>query len=288
MKKNPALLKTFARFLLIIVLGAIVFALIIVVLGGGFGRKEASLKSPGDQSVLLFAHRGSGNYFPENSIKAFDAAIASGFKAIETDIRLSADDSLVIFHDENCKRLLGIDTPLNALSFRDLKQYHILFNGVPSASAVITVDDLFNKMDGQLVVYLDVKLHDLRTAEKVAAIIARRRLESTTLVANSNLLFIAWLEYMHPEINTVLEGFTPGKEWLYTLIPKKLKPDFLASFAGDVNPDHMEWIRSQGLSDRRIGYGVNKENFHQAIDAGFQKLIMDFDSTLQDEISRYR
>jgi hypothetical protein len=181
-----------------------------------------------------------------------------------------------------------MDTPVHTLPSDFLKHQHILFNGMPSASTVFSLDDLFRIMKDRMVIYLDVKMHDTKTAEKISDLIRKYHLESTTIVANSNLLFISWIEFKHPEINTVLEGFTPGKEWLYTMIPKKFKPDFLASFAEDVNTEHMDWIRSNGLSDRRIVYGVNKENFRQTINAGIQKLIMDFDSTLQEEVIKYR
>jgi len=281
-------LKTAVRILWITIICVIIFAAILIIAGGGFGNKEGDgLHFQGNQSILLFAHRGSGNYFPENSMAGFKAAMTSGFKAIETDIRLSKDDSLVIFHDENCMRLIGIDTTVYSLSFAELKQSHILFNGSPSASTVLMLEDLFRSVKDTIVIYLDVKLHDTRMASKIVSLIKVHHLESSTIVANSNMFFIAWIEFLHPEINTVLEGFTPGKEWVYNLIPKKFKPDFLASFAEDVNAPHMDWIRSNGLTDRRIVYGVNKENYRQALDAGIQKMIIDYDSTLQDEVLKY-
>jgi glycerophosphoryl diester phosphodiesterase len=213
--------------------------------------------------------------------------MSSGFKAVETDIRLSEDDSLVIFHDENCMRLLGIDTTICSLSSSKLKQSHILFNGVPSASTVLMLEDLFRSMGDTIVIYLDVKLHDARMASKIVSLIKSYHLETSTIVANSNMFFIAWIEFLHPEINTVLEGFTPGKEWIYTVIPKKFKPDFLASFAVDVNARHLDWLRNNELIERRIVYGVNRQNYNQALDAGIRKMVMDYDSTLQKEILKY-
>jgi len=281
-------LRTLLRYFLIAILSALVLAAILYFVWGGPGRREANLQFPGNQSLLLFAHRGLGNYFPENSMEGFEAALSSGFKAIETDIRLSADDTLVIFHDENCLRLLGVDTPLHTLSTAILKESRIVYNGAPSSSKVMTVDDFFGSIKDRLVVYLDVKPHDKRTAEKISALILKHHLESSTIVANSNMLFIASIENMHPEINTVLEGFTPGKEWIYNLLPKNLKPDFLASFEKDVNAEHMDWFSGKKIIDRKIVYGVDKENFRQAINAGVQKIVMDFDSTLREEIIKYR
>jgi glycerophosphoryl diester phosphodiesterase len=218
----------------------------------------------------------------------FEAAITTGFKAIETDIRLTADDTLVIFHDENCLRLLGTDTSVHSFSASELKHRRILFNGAQSSSNVLMLEDLFKIINNKLVIYLDVKLHDRSMAEKIAALIKKYHLETSTIVANSNMFFIAWMEYQYPEINTVLEGFTPGKEWIYSLIPKKFKPDYLSSFAEDVNAGQMEWLRQNDLTSQRIVYGVNSGNFRQTLDAGIQKIIMDYDSTLQAEIIKYR
>ena len=54
-----------------------------------------------------FAHRGlHGAGVPENSMAAFRAAIAAG-AGIECDVRLSADDVPMVFHDSDLKRLCG-------------------------------------------------------------------------------------------------------------------------------------------------------------------------------------
>lgn len=50
--------------------------------------------------MLLLAHRGYHADFPENTLPAFEAAVALGADGIETDVRLSADGLPVLFHDE--------------------------------------------------------------------------------------------------------------------------------------------------------------------------------------------
>lgn len=49
--------------------------------------------------MLLLAHRGHHQRYPENTIAAFEAAIACGVDGIETDVRLSADGLPILFHD---------------------------------------------------------------------------------------------------------------------------------------------------------------------------------------------
>lgn len=45
------------------------------------------------------AHRGDHRAYPENTLQAFEAARRTGFQGIETDVRLSAKQELILFHD---------------------------------------------------------------------------------------------------------------------------------------------------------------------------------------------
>jgi glycerophosphoryl diester phosphodiesterase len=48
---------------------------------------------------LICAHRGASVDLPDNSVAAFEAAIAAGADLVETDIRRGADGTLVLSHD---------------------------------------------------------------------------------------------------------------------------------------------------------------------------------------------
>jgi glycerophosphoryl diester phosphodiesterase len=49
--------------------------------------------------MLILSHRGYHTQAPENTLAAFEAAIALGVDGIETDIRLSRDQGPILFHD---------------------------------------------------------------------------------------------------------------------------------------------------------------------------------------------
>lgn len=53
---------------------------------------------------LIFAHRGSSAHAPENTLAAFELAVAQGTPAIELDTKLSADGQVVVFHDATVER----------------------------------------------------------------------------------------------------------------------------------------------------------------------------------------
>lgn len=73
------------------------------------------------------AHRGLHNIdkgIPENSLAAFKAAADKGFP-IELDVHLSKDGRIVVFHDNNLKRMTGIDKKINELGYDEIKDLRL-------------------------------------------------------------------------------------------------------------------------------------------------------------------
>ena len=56
---------------------------------------------------VCIAHRGAASLAPENTLEAYRTAHASGLRLLEQDVRLLADGTLVVMHDERVDRLTG-------------------------------------------------------------------------------------------------------------------------------------------------------------------------------------
>lgn len=54
--------------------------------------------------TLICAHRGASLDAPENTLRAFEEARRQGAAMIELDVQLSADDALIVFHDDTLGR----------------------------------------------------------------------------------------------------------------------------------------------------------------------------------------
>jgi glycerophosphoryl diester phosphodiesterase len=75
------------------------------------------------------AHRGAGRHAPENTLAAFRAGAAQGFRMFECDVKLSADDVPFLLHDSALERTTsGLGTagerPWTALSQLDAGGWH--------------------------------------------------------------------------------------------------------------------------------------------------------------------
>lgn len=70
---------------------------------------------------LVIAHRGGKGLWPENSLFAFERAVALGVDMLEMDLHLSADGEMVVIHDATLDRTTNGQGPVAALSLQHLQ-----------------------------------------------------------------------------------------------------------------------------------------------------------------------
>lgn len=100
------------------------------------------------------AHRGlhQGDQVPENSLAAFEAAIAT-HHPIELDIQLLADGHLAVFHDQALERLTGEQGYITEQTLHTLSRFR-LFNtdqSIPSLAEALAL------IQGQVPVLVEIK-----------------------------------------------------------------------------------------------------------------------------------
>ena len=55
--------------------------------------------------MINYAHRGASDYAPENTLSAFYLGLLQGANGIETDVQMTKDGQLVLFHDDTLERV---------------------------------------------------------------------------------------------------------------------------------------------------------------------------------------
>lgn len=92
----------------------------------------------------IIAHRGIYDNIkvPENSIKAFKKAIDLNYP-FELDVQMTSDGEIVVFHDDNLKRLTGIDKNLSDCSYEEVKNLKLnnTFNHIPLFEDVLKLNN---------------------------------------------------------------------------------------------------------------------------------------------------
>ena len=252
----------------------------------GFNKDEEKNLVFSSTNKMLFAHRGLAE-FAENSWQGFKQSQTVGFNSIECDVQFTKDNKLIIFHDKNAKRLLGIEKNIEDLMWSQIEAKAIIHNNEISEQYVLSLDELLRLSSDFQYLYLDFKTTNKTIADSLLVLMQIHQAYERVLIADANILFLAYLKHKMPQIKTVLEGFNKGKEWTYYLIPSSLKPDYFASFFSEVDDKHIQFLNEQNLMPRKVVYGINKSNYQQAIDMGLMHLIIDYDSSLSSQITAY-
>ncbi len=88
----------------------------------------------------------------ENTLAAADAAIAHDF-AIECDVRVTADDRVVVFHDATLERLTDAGGRVDKIQLDDLRTAR--FRG--GTGHIPTLDELLRLVDGRVPLIVELK-----------------------------------------------------------------------------------------------------------------------------------
>lgn len=100
------------------------------------------------------AHRGIHNNenIPENSLSAFRQAVESDY-GIELDVQFTKDRRLVVFHDDDLKRMCGDERKVLDLTYDELSELRLL----ETDEKIPTLREVLDLVDGRVPIIIEMK-----------------------------------------------------------------------------------------------------------------------------------
>ncbi len=105
---------------------------------------------------LVFAHRGANSFAPENSMGAFRKALELGCDGIELDVRLTADEQVIVFHDRFTQRMTGIPGKVRKMELEEIRHLLLHQNDFPPEK-IPTLTEVLETLGRQLKIIIDIK-----------------------------------------------------------------------------------------------------------------------------------
>jgi glycerophosphoryl diester phosphodiesterase len=102
---------------------------------------------------LVVAHRGASVAQPENTLAAFEAAVATGAEILELDVRLSADGVPVVVHDPDVARSTNGHGLVHEMTLRELKE----LDAAPGSAEIPTLGEVLDLATGRVGIDLEIK-----------------------------------------------------------------------------------------------------------------------------------
>ena len=145
-----------------------------------------------------FAHRGLyalDQSVPENSLAAFEAAIAKGV-GIELDVQASADLELYVFHDDALKRMCGVEGLLEEESADALNALRLSATDQP----IPHLSDVLDLVKGQVPLLVEIKTTTRRFETVTAVLGVLKTYEGPVAVCSFDPLILLQLKALNPFI----------------------------------------------------------------------------------------
>ena len=123
-----------------------------------------------DAGFEIIAHRGASASAPENTLSSFECAVEQGAQAIELDVRLSSDQQIVVFHDDQLDKKTDLEGRVRHYPVEVLEKVDLLpwfekargpFEGgrarLEADTCIPTLEKVFQRLDGRVRYHIELK-----------------------------------------------------------------------------------------------------------------------------------
>jgi len=121
---------------------------------------------------VIFAHRGASAHAPENTLAAFELALAQKADAIELDVKLSADGQVVVIHDPTVDRTTGSHGRVKDLSLAQLRSLDAgsFFSEKYKGEKIPTLEEVFETVGKHTFINVELTNYNTRHDQLVETV----------------------------------------------------------------------------------------------------------------------
>lgn len=213
------------------------------------GRRSRGARLWRRDRPRVWAHRGASAHATENTLAAFAAAVAHGADGIELDVLTCATGEVVVFHDDDLRRLAGRPERIGELSWSELAKVELV-----GGQRIPRLEDALVAA-GTLEVNVELKAvrpgwpSPLPSA--TAAAIARVRADDRVLISSFDPVLLVQLHLAAPHL--------PLAFLFDAKLPRPLRAVTVGMLAGAsaLHPEHVLCTAESVAEWHRRGFAVN-------------------------------
>jgi glycerophosphoryl diester phosphodiesterase len=204
-----------------------------------------------ESAPRAIAHRGASQRAPENTVRAFLAAVSLGADAIELDAKLTRDGAVVVHHDQTLDRTTTGKGPLGRRRLDELEGLDagIRFGIEYAGERIPTLRQVFEAL-GESTLY-DIELSNYRQPfnrlpAAVLGIIAEFGFEDRVLLSSFNPVALRRAKEHRPEIPRALLLMRREPWWMRRMLGAAPLVEIVQIEDGLAGPGVIDAIRGAG------------------------------------------
>lgn len=204
------------------------------------------------QRPIIFAHRGSSAYAPENTLAAFELAIKQNAPAIELDATLTKDQKVVVFHDSNTERITGYKGNINQMTLAAIKELDAgsYFDSSFEGEKIPTLEEVFDLVGNKVLINIELKNYASpfdALPQTVAHLVEKWKMHQNVFFSSFNPIALVKIRKFLPDIPIGLLALDGKQGWLArSRIGELCKYQAIHPYYQDVNAKFVDIHHKKG------------------------------------------
>ncbi len=210
---------------------------------------------------LVMGHRGAPDDAPENTLASFTLASMQGAEVLETDLRFTRDNVILLIHDATVDRTTDGTGAVSEMTLAEIKKLHTRPSkpGQPPGAAPPTLEELLQITRGETPLALELKddrFLNPRAAMQLIDLLARYNALDTTVLVSFSLARMQTFRPLAPALRIGMITMSNP----FPLFPTEFVGPFFPILLA--NPLYVWWARRLGkivcpldpAPEPRLGY----------------------------------
>lgn len=226
-------------------------------------------------TFINYAHRGASEYAPENTLLAFYTGIFMGANGIETDVQMTKDGILVLFHDDTITRLTGEEGSIQEFTLEELRGFTFEKNGL--TDKIVVFEEFLKQFAFRDITFaIEIKQAGIET--QIADMIKKYNVDGKCVVTSFMFDCIRKIKEYAPELRVGWLVETVDDETIEKL--KLIGGEEICPAAEVLTEEKIEKWHKAGLNVRAWGV-ANEELMKKAYDCGVNGMTVNFPDKLR-------
>lgn len=234
------------------------------------------------EKFVNYAHRGASEYTPENTFLAFYTGMYMEANGIETDVQMTKDGILVLFHDDTILRLTGESGAIQDYTLEELRRFTFTKNGL--LDKIVTFEDFLKQFAFRDITFA-IEIKQAGIEKEIADMMRKYDVCGKSVVTSFMFESLKEIKEYAPEIRVGWLKHGVDDQDIEKL--KAIGGEEICPIVAELTPDRVEKWHHEGLNVRAWGV-KNEEDMKYVYDCMADGMTCNFPDKLTAYIKAQR
>ena len=206
--------------------------------------------------MIIYAHRGASEYAPENTMSSFYLGLLQGANGIETDVQITKDGVLVLFHDDMLNRVTDATGEIADYTYEEIKRIKVFGNSVTGFYDHIVTFEQFLETFFSYDIRFAIELKKGNVEQGVIDLIKKYGIEHKVTLTSFKFDYLKKVKEIDPKLRIGWLVAGDGCENIERL--KQIGGEEMAPRASAMTQESVDKLKAVGLGVRAWGV-VNQD-----------------------------